>query len=125
MKKTRVPLLNQTVECWDSSNLSYVFYALSNPIRQDILKRLGRQSISVVFIAQRYSLSLEAVSKHIRILERGGLIRKYRDGRGYKIALQIKSFEAVEEYARAFTSTWDEKYDRFKKNIEASVRNRH
>lgn len=124
MKIVSVPLLNQMVECQSCVDLTYIFYALSDPIRQDILRCLGRQSVSISFIARRYPVSLEAVSKHIDILERGCLIRKYRDGRGYKIALQIKSFEAAERYIHTFTSAWDEKYDRFKKNIEQGVRKR-
>ena len=125
MKKTRVPLLNQTVERWDSSNLSYIFYALSDPTRRSIINGLGRKSEAVSAIASNYyPLTLATISKHIIVLEHAGLIRKYRDGRRNKIALQIKSLKEVEEYVRAFTSAWDERYDMFKKNIEQGVRKR-
>lgn len=112
---------NQMVNSPEPANLSYVFYALSDPIRREIIGSLGRQSVPISAVASLYHISLVAVSKHITILERAGLVRKYRSGRGYKIALQIKSLQAVEAYVHAFTLTWDERYDRFKKNMEQRV----
>lgn len=72
--------------------LDSVFSSLADPTRRDILGRISRQTLTVSEIAKPYRrrLSLPAISKHIRVLERGRLIKRKKEGRQYRFRLTPK-----------------------------------
>src|SRR5205085_8481862 len=63
------------------ASLDHLFAALSGPTRRAMVARLARGPARVTDIAERFPMSLNAVSKHVKVLERAGLVRRRRDGR--------------------------------------------
>lgn len=68
------------VERSDES-IDQVFRALAHPVRRDILRRIARERVSISELADPFDMTLEAVSQHVRILERARLLKRTRDGR--------------------------------------------
>lgn len=88
--------------------LDDTFYALSSSARRDMLARLARRSYAVTELAQAYPMSLNGVSKHLKALERAGLIERTREGRVHRIALDARPLRevsvAIEHYRRFWES---------------------
>ena len=61
--------------------LDQVFRALAHPVRRDILRRIARERVRITDLAAPFEMTLEAVSQHVRILERARLLKRTRDGR--------------------------------------------
>ncbi len=70
--------------------LDSVFSALSDPTRRGILELLARAECCVSELAQPFAMSLPAISKHLRVLENAGLIRRRRDGRVHRVTLDAE-----------------------------------
>ena len=70
------------------TNLDPVFAALSDPTRRRILNPLAHADFCVTGLAKSFSVSLPAISKHLRVLEKAGLIRRERDGRVHRLRLE-------------------------------------
>src|SRR5437762_10234847 len=70
-----------------SRQLDQVFHALAHPVRREILSRLGRQEHSISDLAAPFDMTLEAVSQHVRVLERAKLLRRTRQGRAHRCRL--------------------------------------
>lgn len=113
-------MTNQKVIPLEMTKIDTIFRALAHPIRRSIIESLGSQSVPTVILADQYQISLEALIKHVKILEDAGLVRTHRSGRNKMVAPEISSLKAVYEYADRFISAWDEKYQTFKKNVESS-----
>src|SRR5881398_520546 len=67
--------------------LDVTFAALSDPTRGEIVQRLAKGAVRVTDLAEPFDMSLNAVSKHVKVLERAGLVRRTRAGREHQIAL--------------------------------------
>ena len=72
------------------SDLSATFSALADPTRRAILARLALGETSVTELAQPFKMSMPAVSKHLRVLEKAGLIRRRRHGRIHQVKLEAE-----------------------------------
>jgi DNA-binding transcriptional ArsR family regulator len=83
-------------------NLDSVFGSLADPTRRDILDRVAREELSVSQIAQPYDLSLAAVSKHLKILERARLVIKRRRGKRQLVSLAPTAFKDAEDYLQQY-----------------------
>ncbi len=70
-----------------SERLDHVFHALAHPTRRAILKRLAASERSITELAAPFDMSLEAVSKHVQVLERARLLRRTRQGRIHRCRL--------------------------------------
>lgn len=81
-----------------SSQLDSVFGSLADPTRRDILRRVAFSELTISEIANPYDMSLAAVSKHIKILERAGLIVKRRKGKRYLARAVPGALAAAEEF---------------------------
>lgn len=90
-------LFNQTVKYdYGSDPLSYVFMALADQTRRSILERLAISDMTVNEIAAVYDMSLPAISKHLKILERAGLISQTREAQYRPRHIELKAFvEAI------------------------------
>ena len=87
------------------SALDRVFAALADPTRRRILERLSEGQIRVTRLAKPFSISLPAVSKHLRVLEGAGLLKRHRHGREHRLELEARP---IREALR-----WMERYRRF------------
>jgi len=80
--------------------------ALADPTRRAILQRLGRGELRVTEIAKPYAMSLNAVSKHIRVLEKARLVHRRRVGREHILALDPRPIEAVSRWIADQKDVW-------------------
>jgi DNA-binding transcriptional ArsR family regulator len=94
-----------------------VFIALGDATRRDILAQLRGGSARITEIAARYPLSLNAVSKHLKILERAGLISRTVAGREHWCSLDARPLQRVQRYLSQYESFWNERLDRLEATL--------
>ncbi len=93
------------------SNLDLAFAALSDPTRRRIVARLTRGEIRVTDLAQPFAMSLNAVSKHVKMLERAGLVRRTRAGREHWLRLHAQPLRQVQEWVSQYERFWNRRLD--------------
>ncbi|MEM8987228.1 MAG: metalloregulator ArsR/SmtB family transcription factor [Pseudomonadota bacterium] len=94
-----------------SPNLDAVFSALADPTRRAILTRLSRGEASVREIAAPFRMSQPAVSKHLKVLERAGLIERNVDKQRRPARLKASPMAAAAEWLEAFEGFWATRFD--------------
>ena len=92
--------------------LSLVFAALADPTRRAILARLKGGPVTVGELGRPFEMTGPAVSKHLRVLERAGLVSRSRVAQARPAILEAGPLEAVAEWAEEFRQFWDERFDR-------------
>ena len=92
--------------------LSTTFAALADPTRRSILRRLARGEASVTEIAAPFEMSLPAVSKHLKVLERARLISRGRDAQWRPCRLEAQPLKEVDDWVESYRQFWDERFDR-------------
>lgn len=95
-----------------SDHLSTTFAALADPTRRAILARLTTGQRSVTELAEPFEMSLPAVSKHLRVLERAGLVVRGREAQWRPRRLQAGPLKDVAEWVERYRRFWDESFDR-------------
>jgi DNA-binding transcriptional ArsR family regulator len=93
------------------STLDAVFTALSHPSRREIIACLSIKPARVTEIAAPFALSLNAVSKHLKMLERAGLVRRSRQGRDHFIELQGEPLREVANWLGLYQRFWNQHFD--------------
>jgi len=91
--------------------LSSTFAALADPTRRAILARLALGEAPVGELAQPFAMSGPAVTKHLKVLERAGLISRGRAAQQRPARLEPAALKAVTEWLQAYRRLWDEKFD--------------
>lgn len=91
--------------------LDSTLYALSDSTRRSILGRLAQKECTVNEIAEPYDMSLAAVSKHLKVLEKADLIIKRKEGRRYKCRMNYKPLTEVEQLIREYRHFWEARFD--------------
>jgi DNA-binding transcriptional ArsR family regulator len=95
-----------------SDRLSLTFSALADPTRRAILARLATGEASVSTLAQPFKLSLPAVSKHLKVLERAGLISQGREAQWRPRRLEAAPLKDAAEWVSTYRKFWEERLDR-------------
>ncbi len=93
------------VEC--SPQLDLIFASLAHPIRRDILRRGEHEEMSVSELAVPYGVSIAAISKHIQILEKAGLISKRRRGKQQFVTVSGTAFRQASAYLKHYENLWN------------------
>jgi DNA-binding transcriptional ArsR family regulator len=101
-----------------TEQLSAIFAALADPTRREILSRLAGGEASVTELAKPFAMSLPAISKHLKVLERSGLISRGRDAQYRPCRLEAEPLREVAEWAESYRRFWDESYDRLDEYLE-------
>ncbi|MFN3214412.1 MAG: ArsR/SmtB family transcription factor [Henriciella sp.] len=96
-----------------------VFRAIADPTRRSIMSMLAEGEHSLGAIASNYEMTRPAVSKHLKILEQGGLIRVRAQGRERLHTLQPEALKTVSDWLSFFSQFWDEKLENLKQAVEA------
>lgn len=94
-----------------SARLDAVFSALSDATRRAILMRLSRGSANVTELARPFEMSLPAVSKHLRVLERAGLIERRIDGRVHRCRLEAKPMDEAARWIERYRVFWEGQFE--------------
>jgi DNA-binding transcriptional ArsR family regulator len=92
--------------------LSTTFAALADPTRRAILARLASGECSVTELAEPFDMSMPAVSKHLRVLERAGLIARGREAQWRPCRLQPAPLKEVADWAERYRAIWEQRLDR-------------
>lgn len=92
--------------------LDEVFMALADPIRRAILARLSNGDANVTELAEPFNVSQPAVSKHLKVLERAGLISRHRAATARYCHLEARSLEKANLWLEQYRQYWDESYQR-------------
>jgi len=108
------------VEYLDDNILTEILKALSDKTRRSLLTQLCQQGVSrVTDLADRYDMSLNAISKHIKVLEKAGLVTRMTIGRTHLIDPKIEQVKLAENWFKELKSIWElrlEKLDEILKN---------
>jgi DNA-binding transcriptional ArsR family regulator len=95
-----------------SNQLDRIFAALADSTRRAILKRLATGEASVTELAKPFKMSLPAVSKHLKVLERAGLIARGRDAQWRPCRLDPAPLKDIAEWVGEYQRFWEESFDR-------------
>ena len=112
--------LNLTVKQQGVESLSTALLAVSDPTRRAIVDRLARGPARISDVAAPFAMSLAAVSKHIKVLEKAGLVRRTRQGREHTLELDAAPLREIASWAARYEQFWTERLDR----LEAYFANR-
>ena len=92
--------------------LSATFSALADPTRRAILARLALGEASVGELAEPFEMSMPAVSKHLRVLERAGLIAQRRDAQWRRCRIKAGPMKEVSDWTERYRQVWEERLNR-------------
>ena len=102
-------------------HLSTTLAALADPTRRAILARLALGETSVTELAEPFAMSLPAVSKHLKVLERAGLIKRSREAQWRPCRLEAGPLQDVAAWLEHYRQFWDESLDRLEALLEADA----
>jgi DNA-binding transcriptional ArsR family regulator len=104
--------------------LTNVLSAISHPTRRAIIGRLASGPARFLEIAEPFDVALNAVTKHLKLLERAGLIEREKRGREVLISLRPEPLRLVAEWVHEYERFWNEKLDEFEGYFKAKRRKR-
>ena len=102
-------------------SLDATFSALADPIRRAILARLAEGEASVMELAAPFAVSQPAISKHLRVLEKAGLISKGRDGQKRPCRIEAEPLEAANKWLERYRDFWERNYERLDNLLEKLI----
>jgi DNA-binding transcriptional ArsR family regulator len=108
----------------DEARIDRVFFALSDPVRRKILEQLGEEAKLVSELAAPFEISLQAVSRHIQVLVRAGLVKQERTGRVSRCSLVAGPIFAVAVWINRYSRYWQEQFDTLAAALEEIEENR-
>ncbi len=94
-----------------AARLDAVFAALADPTRRAIIERLSRSEARVTELAEPFDMSLNAVSKHIRVLEASGVVVREKRGREHVLSINTRSLDEVDLWIERTRRYWEERLD--------------
>ena len=95
-----------------SARLDATFAALADPTRRAILARLGAGDASVMELAKPFAMSQPAISKHLKVLERAGLISRGRDAQRRPCRIEAKPLAEADEWLEGYRQFWEGSFER-------------
>ena len=98
--------------------LSKTFAALADPTRRAILGRLTKGESSVSDLAKPFKMTMPAVSKHLKVLERAGLIERGREAQWRPCRLKAKPLREVSDWVEQYRKHWEERLDRLEEYLQ-------
>lgn len=105
---------------YSSRTLNQTFAALADPTRRRILAHLTRGDRRVTDLARPHAMSLPAISKHLRVLEKAGLLRRRRYGRVHQMQLDAKPLKQAARWVEEYRKFWEGSLDRLAEYLEAT-----
>src|SRR5688500_3254822 len=100
-----------------ADRLDLVFHALSDRTRRALIARLGRSPAKITDLAAPFAMSLPAVSKHVRVLERAGLVRRTVDGRVHRCALDHRPLKEADRFLAAYRVFWEDALEALARHV--------
>ena len=103
---------------YSSRLLDRTFGALADPTRRRILAQLAKGAECVTGLARPHAMSLAAVSKHLIVLEKAGLVKRHRHGRVHSLTLEAKPMREAQAWIDRYRKFWEGNLDQFEKYLE-------
>ena len=103
---------------YSSKVLDRTFGALADPTRRRILAQLAKGEECVTNLARPHAMSLAAVSKHLIVLEKAGLVKRRRDGRVHSLALEAKPMQEAQAWLDRYRTFWEANLDQFEEHLD-------
>jgi DNA-binding transcriptional ArsR family regulator len=107
---------------YSSRTLNRTFAALADPTRRRILAHLARGDRCVTHLARPHAMSLPAVSKHLRVLEKAGLLRRRRYGRLHEMQLDARPLREAAQWVEEYRKFWEGSLDRLAAYLEKTAK---
>lgn len=101
-----------------TDRLSAIFSALADPTRRAILARLAEGDATVSELAQPFSISLPAISRHLKVLEQAGLITRTRSAQWRSSSLRTEALREVLDWMEPYRELWDARLDRLDAHLK-------
>jgi DNA-binding transcriptional ArsR family regulator len=101
-----------------TDQLTRTFSALADPTRRAILARLAQGEATVSELAEPFPISLPAISRHLKVLERAGLVTRRRAAQSRPTSLRVDALEEAEEWIDTCRTTWESRIDRLATHLE-------
>ena len=101
-------------------SLDRAFSALSDPTRRAILARLAGGETTVSELAKPFSISLPAISRHLRVLERAALISQERDGQFRKCSLNLRGIREISDWLLFYQRFWGDSFERLDVHLKTN-----
>jgi DNA-binding transcriptional ArsR family regulator len=105
-----------------STTLDRTFAALADPTRRRILAHLARGEQCVTDLARPHAMSLPAISKHLRVLEKAGLLRRRRYGRVHEMQLEAEPLKQAAQWVEKYRRFWEGSLDRLADYLENTTK---
>jgi DNA-binding transcriptional ArsR family regulator len=105
-----------------TDRLSVIFGALADPTRRAILARLADGEATVNQLAEPFAMTLPAVSKHLKVLERAGLISRGQHAQWRPCKLEADSLREASEWVDAYRQFWESSYDKLDAHLKRMMR---
>ena len=106
-----------------TARLNAIFGALADPTRRAIIERLSRSEARVTEVAEPFHMSLNAVSKHIRVLEASGVIERHRKGRDHILSINTRSLDEVDGWIVRMRRYWEGQLDAMERLLSELKKN--
>ena len=103
-------------------SLDTTFAALADPTRRAILARLATSQTSVTELARPFSVSLPAISKHLKVLEHAGLVARKKEGRTHKIHLLAGPMKEASDWMNRYSVFWEQRLDALETYLNEAVK---
>lgn len=100
-----------------TDTLSLTFAALADPTRRAMLERLADGPATVKELAEPFEISMPAISKHLKVLERAGLIERGREAQWRPAQLKAEPLRDVSEWLERYRENWEENFDRLEEYL--------
>jgi DNA-binding transcriptional ArsR family regulator len=100
-----------------ATELDAAFAALADPTRRQIITRLSRGDATVIELAAPFDMSLPAISKHLKVLERAGLIGRSRDAQRRPCSLRVEALAEISAWAEHTRGAWEMRLDRLEAHL--------
>ena len=101
----------------NAAKLDKSFVALAHPVRRAIVERLARGPATVGEATRGVTVSKPAVSKHLKVLEEAGLIRREIDGRQHRLSLESRGLNAATRWLELHRTLWEAKFDAVERHL--------
>lgn len=96
---------------YSGETLNDIFSALSDPTRRAMLARLAREEMSVAELSKPFRITKSAITKHLKVLEKAGLLHRTIEGRVHRCRLDPEPLHAVSEWVGFYEKFWNKKFD--------------
>ncbi len=107
----------------NTTSLDAALYAVADPTRRRIVERLMRGPARVTDLADPFSMSLNGVSKHLKVLESAGLLRRTCEGREHRLSLRHQPIRRIQAWSNQFERFWTDRLDALAAQLEKEKEN--